>query len=67
MSDVLVAAGVIADGSVDQALRGKHFSRGVRCLRVFYETLIHTALCRRLRGSPLSEEIQSSLRKLREK
>ena len=27
ISDVLVAASVIADGSVDQALRGKHFKR----------------------------------------
>jgi len=40
ISDVLVAAGVIADGSVDQALRGKHFNRAVRYLRLFYETLV---------------------------
>ena len=38
LSDVLVTAGVIADGSVDQALRGKHFKRGVCCLRLIYET-----------------------------
>lgn len=65
ISDVLVAAGVIADGSVDQALRGKHFKRGVRCLRLFYETLVHHALDKHLEGSPLSEEIKSSLAKLR--
>lgn len=65
LSDVLVAAGVIADGSVDQALRGKHFKRGVRCLRLFYETLVHHALDKRLEGSPLSEEVRSSLAKLR--
>jgi len=61
ISDVLVAAGVISDGSVDQALRGKHFKRGVRCLWLFYETLIHHALNKRLEGSPLSEEVNVSL------
>ena len=65
ISDVLVAAGVIADGSVDQALRGKHFKCGVRCLRLFYETLVHHALNKRLEGSPLSEEVKASLSKLR--
>ena len=65
ISDVLVAAGVIADGSVDQALRGKHFKRGVRCLRLFYETLVHHALDKRLQGSPLSEEVKSALARLR--
>lgn len=65
ISDVLVAAGVIADGSVDQALRGKHFKRGVRCLRLFYETLVHLALNKRLEGSPLSEEVCASISKLR--
>ena len=65
ISDVLVAAGVIADGSVDQALRGKHFKRGVRCLRLFYETLVHHAIDKRLEGSPLSEEVKAFLAKLR--
>ena len=61
ISEVLVATGVISDGSVDQALRGKHFKRGVRCLRLFYETLIHHALDKRLEGSSLSEEVKVSL------
>lgn len=65
ISDVLVAAGVVADGSVDQALRGKHFNRGVRCLRLFYEALVYSALDKRLEGYILSEEIQASLSKLR--
>ena len=58
-------AGVIADGSVDQALRGKHCKRGVRCLRLFYETLVHHALDKRLKGSQLSEKIKVCLLKLR--
>ena len=43
LSDILVAADVIAEGSVDQAIRGKHYKRGIRCLRLMYETL-----CRRI-------------------
>ena len=65
ISDVLVASGIIADGSVDQALCGKHFKRGVCCLRLFYETLVHHAIDKRLEGSPLSEEVKASLAKLR--
>ena len=66
IEDVLVAAGVVADGSCDQALRGKHFNRGVRCLRLFYEALVHHALNHRLEGTALSEEVKVSLKKLRE-
>ena len=28
LGDVLVAGGVVAEGSVDQALKGKHYTRG---------------------------------------
>ena len=40
LGDVLVAAGVIAEGSVDSALKGKHYKRGLRCLRLMYEALM---------------------------
>ena len=40
LGDVLVAAGVIAEGSVDHALKGKHYKRGLRCLRLMYEALV---------------------------
>ena len=43
LSDILVAANVIAEGLVDQAMGGKHYKRGIRCLRLMYETL-----CRRI-------------------
>ena len=39
LSDILSAAGVIAEKSVDQALRGKHYSRACRALQLVYETL----------------------------
>ena len=40
LGDVLVAGGVIAEGSVDRALKGKHYKRGLRCLRLMYEAFM---------------------------
>ena len=66
LADVLVASGVVAEGSCDQALRGKHFNRGVRCLRLFYETLVHHALNHRLEGTTVSADVKATLKTLRE-
>lgn len=65
ISVVLVDAGAIAEGSVVQPLRVKHVKRGVRCLRLFYETPVHHAIYKRLEDSPLSEEVKASLAKPR--
>ena len=46
--DVLVAAGVIAEGSVDRALKGKHYRSGLRCLRLMYEALTSQLVQERL-------------------
>ena len=40
LSEILVAADVISDGSVGQALCGKHYKIGMRCLKLMYETLL---------------------------
>ncbi|KAK7067273.1 hypothetical protein SK128_008934 [Halocaridina rubra] len=40
LEEVLVAGGEISDGSVEHALKGKHYKRGLRCLRLMYEALI---------------------------
>ena len=48
LEDVLVAAGVIADGSVDNALKEKHFKRGLRCLKLMYEALMSQLVKERL-------------------
>ena len=40
LDDLLVIADAVAAGSVDQALKGKHYRRGLRCLRVWYECLV---------------------------
>ena len=44
LADIMVAAGVIVERSVDRALRGKHYQRGVRCLQLIYEMLMHRAI-----------------------
>ncbi len=36
--------GVVAEGSVDHALKGKHYKRGLRCLRLMYEALYNIQL-----------------------
>ena len=46
IAEVLVAAGVITEESVDQALRGKHYRRALRCLSLMYEALVHLLLAR---------------------
>ncbi|KAK1894720.1 Serine/threonine-protein kinase ATG1 [Dissostichus eleginoides] len=52
LGEVLVAAGVIADGSVDRALKGKHYKRGLRCLRLMYEALMCQLMKENLRARP---------------
>lgn len=37
LSNILVTSGVISEGSVYQALQGKHYKRSIRCLRLLYE------------------------------
>ena len=39
LSDIFVSPGIIADKSVDQAMRGKHFRRIVRTLQLTYKSL----------------------------
>ena len=46
VAEVSVAAGIIAEGSVDQALRGKHYRRALCCLMLMYEALMHLHLTR---------------------
>ncbi|KAL8563361.1 hypothetical protein ACOMHN_008200 [Nucella lapillus] len=61
MSDTLVTAGVIVDGSVDQALRGKHYRCGVRCIMLWREALIHQRLKDILEHEELSEAVKEKL------
>ena len=49
LSDIVVAADVIAEGSVDRALSGRHYKRGIRCLRLMYEALVRLVIRKGLR------------------
>ena len=66
MADTLVTAGVIVEGSVDQALRGKHYRRGLRCIMLWREALIHKRLKDILVNEQLSEKIKKNLSILRD-
>ncbi|KAJ3603232.1 hypothetical protein NHX12_030974 [Muraenolepis orangiensis] len=65
LGDVLVAGGVIAEGSVDRALKGKHYKRGLRCLRLMYEALLSQLVKGRLVPN-LADETRENLEILRD-
>ena len=65
IADVLVSAGVIAEGSVDQALRGEHYRRGVRCITLMREALIHSRIKEFLSTCIVTEKTENFLQILR--
>lgn len=60
-----MADGVIAEGSVDHALKGKHYKRGLRCLRLMYEALMSQLLQGRI-APDLGGETRGNLKILRD-
>lgn len=64
-ADTLVTAGVVVDGSVDQALQGKHYRRGVRCIMAWRKALIHLRLRDILEHGKPSEYVKEKLNILR--
>ena len=61
----LVAAEVIPESSVDNALKGKHYKRGVRCFRLMYEVYVHRIIQQRLsEGVSLTPDLKEKLEKL---
>ena len=67
LSDILVAADVIAEGSVYQALFGRHYKRGIRCLRLMYEALVCLVIHKGLRdGINLPTDMQMKIDGLRD-
>ena len=40
LRDALIQSSIVAEGSVDTALRGKQYNGGVRLYKIFYEVLI---------------------------
>ena len=65
MADTLFTEGVVVEGSVDQALRGKHYRRGMRCIQLWREALIDKRLAKILEHEELSEDIKENLKTLR--
>ena len=65
LSDLLVAAEVITEGSVDNALKGKHYKRGVQCFRLMYEVLVRRIIQQELNeGVNLTQDLKKKLEKL---
>ena len=60
LGDVLVAGGVIAEGSVDHVLKGKHYKRGLCCLRLMYKALMSKLVQGRLTPD-LADETRENL------
>ena len=60
-----MSAGVIAEGTVDQALRGKHYRRGVRCIMLMREALIHSRIKEFLSTCIVTEKTENFLQILR--
>ena len=65
LGDVLVAGEVVADGSVDRAMKGKHYKRGLRCLKLMYEALMSQLLKERL-VPYMADETRKNLEILRD-
>ena len=65
LEDLLVAAGVIAEGSAERALKGKHYKRGLRCLSLMYEALLCQLLRERLTPH-LSSDVKDKLGMMRD-
>ena len=66
LGDVLVAGGVIADGSVDHALKGKLFKSRLGCLKLMYEALMSQLVKERLIPN-LTDKTRENLEILRYK
>ena len=61
LAETLVAVGVEVEGSADQALRGKHYRRGVRCIMLWREALIHARIRNIIEHNEQSKVIKSNL------
>ena len=65
IADVLVSAGGIVEESVDQALCGKHYRRGVRYIMLMREALIHSRVKGFLSTSIVTKKTEHFLQILR--
>ena len=59
LKDALIQSSIIAAGSIDSALRGKCYNRGVRLYKTAYESLLRLVLLEVM--TDLSPEIENHL------
>ena len=62
LGDVLVVGGVVAEGSVGRALKGKHYKRGLHCFMLMYEALMSWLV----KGKHLADATREKLEILRD-
>ena len=44
LRDVLIQSGTIAEESIDKALSGKMYNRGIRAYKLIYEAIMHKVI-----------------------
>ena len=44
LKDTIIQSGMTAEGSIETALKGKHYNRGVRLYKIFYEALMRNLI-----------------------
>ena len=65
LSDIIVSANIVADKSIYQAMKGKHYRRALRALQLTYESLQRRIVQKGLaNGLSLSQDIKESFLKL---
>ena len=60
-----MSAGVVAEGSVDQALRGKHYRGAIRYIMLLREALIHSRLGDIIQVKGVSDQMETLMETLR--
>jgi hypothetical protein len=67
IKELLVSAGLIVDGSIEQALKGKHYNRAQRLYKLLYEALArHLVATGRQEGIMIDDEIIELLEAVRD-
>ena len=61
LNDILVTAGIVVQGSVDQTLRDRHYWHGVCCILLWRDILIQKRLSQFLQNEDLPAAAQHSL------
>ena len=61
MRDALVQSSIVGEGSVDSALRGKSYNRGIRLYKIFYEALNRIIIAELDPGTNLQEDFEAAI------